>query len=83
MITVELPTAVHCNLVAYYREVFAQEDAQTVEPAKFVSMMPNLAQFMSTDHVFTGAMAVKLSNRHPLHPFSRYLVFPLSTLPSR
>jgi hypothetical protein len=48
-ITVELPAAVHRDLVAYV-EVFAQEHGQTVEPAKLVPLM--LARFISTDNVF-------------------------------
>jgi hypothetical protein len=55
-ITVELPAAVHRDLVAY-AEVFAQEHGQTIEPAKLVPLM--LARFMSTDHVFTRARRAK------------------------
>jgi hypothetical protein len=55
-ITVELPAAVHRNLVAY-AEVFAREHAQTVEPAKLVPLM--LARFMATDHAFTRAQRAK------------------------
>jgi hypothetical protein len=55
-ITVELPAAVHRDLVAYV-EVFAQEHGQTVEAAKLVPLM--LARFMSTDHVFVRAQRAK------------------------
>ena len=57
-ITVELPAAVHRDLVAY-AEVFAQERGQTVEPAKLVPVM--LGRFMATDLVFTRARRAKSS----------------------
>jgi hypothetical protein len=55
-ITVELPAAVHRDLVAY-AGVFAQEHGQTVEPAKLVPLM--LSRFMATDLVFTRARRAK------------------------
>ena len=57
-LTVELPAAVHRDLVAY-AEVFAQEYGQTVEPIKLVPSM--LARFMSTDRVFARARRAKSS----------------------
>lgn len=48
--TVELPAAVHRDLVAY-AEVLAKETAQTgIEPAKLVPAM--LSRFMATDRAF-------------------------------
>jgi hypothetical protein len=55
-ITVELPAAVHRDLIAY-AEVFAREHGQTVEPVKLVPLM--LARFMLTDHVFARARRAK------------------------
>ena len=55
-LTVELPAAVHRDLVAY-TEVFAQEHGQIVEPAKLVPSM--LARFMSTDRAFVRARRAK------------------------
>ncbi len=55
-LTVELPGAVHRDLVAY-AEVFAQEHGQKVEPAKLVPSM--LARFMSTDRAFVRARRAK------------------------
>ena len=55
-LTVELPAAVHRDLVAY-AEVFAQEHGQTVEPVKLVPSM--LARFMSTDRAFVRARRTK------------------------
>jgi hypothetical protein len=55
-LTVELPGAVHRDLVAY-AEVFAQEHDQKIEPAKLVGAM--LARFMLTDRVFVRARRAK------------------------
>lgn len=49
-LTIELPAAVHRDLVAY-GEALARETGQgTVEAAKLVA--PMLARFMATDRVF-------------------------------
>jgi hypothetical protein len=55
-ITVELPAAVHRDLVAY-AEIFAREHGQTVEPTKLAPLM--LARFMATDLVFTRTRRAK------------------------
>jgi hypothetical protein len=55
-LTVELPAAVHRDLVTY-AEVFAQEHTQRVEPGKLVPSM--LARFMSTDRAFVRARRAK------------------------
>ena len=55
-LTVELPAAVHRNLVAY-AEVFEQESGQKIEPAKLIG--PMLARFMSTDRAFARARRAK------------------------
>jgi hypothetical protein len=57
-LTIELPAAVHRDLVAY-AEVFAQEHDQKVEPAKLVPSI--LARFMSTDRAFVRARRAKSS----------------------
>ena len=51
-LTVELPAAVHRDLVAY-ADLLARQDAQKIEPAKLVA--PMLARFMSTDRAFLRA----------------------------
>ncbi len=51
-LTVELPAAVHRDLVAY-AEVLGRKMGQAIEPAKLVS--PMLARFMSTDRAFLRA----------------------------
>ncbi len=55
-LTVELPGAVHRDLVTY-AEVFAQEHGQQVEAAKLVPSM--LARFMSADRAFVRARRAK------------------------
>jgi hypothetical protein len=57
-INIELPAAVHRDLVAY-AEVFTKEHGQTVEPVKLVPLM--VARFMATDLVFTRARRAKSS----------------------
>ena len=52
-LTVELPAAVHRDLLAY-AEVLARETGQGIaEPAKLIA--PMLARFMATDRVFAKA----------------------------
>lgn len=51
-LTIELPAAVHRDLVAY-AEVLGGETGQAVEPAKLVA--PMLARFMATDRGFAKA----------------------------
>jgi hypothetical protein len=55
-LTVELPAAVHRDLVAY-AEVLARQTSQKVEPAKLVA--PMLARFMATDRAFLRARREK------------------------
>jgi hypothetical protein len=55
-LTVELPAAVHRDLVAY-ADVLAREHGQKIEPAKLVA--PMLARFMSTDRGFVRALREK------------------------
>jgi hypothetical protein len=55
-LTVELPAAVHRDLVAY-ADVLAREHGQKIEPAKLVA--PMLARFMSTDRAFARARREK------------------------
>jgi hypothetical protein len=55
-LTIELPGAVHRDLVAY-ADVHARETGQKLEPAKLVA--PMLARFMSTDRAFLRARREK------------------------
>ena len=52
-LTIELPAAVHRDLLAY-AEALARQTAQgTIEPAKLIA--PMLARFMATDRAFAKA----------------------------
>jgi hypothetical protein len=55
-LTIEVPAAVHRDLVAY-AEVLARQTNQKVEPAKLIA--PMLARFMSTDRAFLRARREK------------------------
>ena len=55
-LTVELPAAVHRDLVAC-AEVLARQTNQKIEPAKLIA--PMLARFMSTDRAFLRARREK------------------------
>jgi hypothetical protein len=48
-LTLELPAAIHRDLVAY-AEVLGRQTGQKLEPAKLVA--PMLARFMATDRAF-------------------------------
>lgn len=51
-ITLELPAAVHRDLVTY-AEVLARETGRTAEPAKLIA--PMIERFMATDRAFAKA----------------------------
>lgn len=55
-LTIELPAAVHRDLVAY-AEVLAAETGQVVDPAKLI--VPMLARFMTTDRAFAKARRLR------------------------
>jgi len=58
--TVELPAAVHRDLVAY-SELLGRESGHAIEPVKLVA--PMLARFMSTDRAFLRARRVKQTTK--------------------
>lgn len=49
-LTIELPAAVHRDLIDY-AELLGRETGQAIEPARLVA--PMLARFMATDRAFT------------------------------
>ena len=49
-LTIELPAAVHRDLVAYATALAREIGQSTVEPAKLIG--PMLARFMATDRAF-------------------------------
>ncbi len=55
-LTIELPAAVHRDLVAY-AGVLSSEANQPIDPAKLVA--PMLARFMSTDRAFLKSRRAK------------------------
>jgi hypothetical protein len=55
-VMVELPAAVHRDLVAY-AELLGREKGQAFEPTKLIA--PMLARFMSTDRAFLRARREK------------------------
>jgi hypothetical protein len=59
-LSVELPAAVHRDLIAY-AEVLGRETGQAVEPAKLVA--PMLNRFMSTDRAFLRARREKQTTK--------------------
>lgn len=50
-LTVELPAAIHRDLIAYAQAHAAQNGGKAVEPVRLIA--PMLARFMATDRVFT------------------------------
>jgi hypothetical protein len=62
-LTIELPAAVHRDLVAY-AEVLGRQTSQVIEPVKLIA--PMLARFMATDRAFSRAR--KLDTAHEPHP---------------
>ena len=52
MLTVDLPAAIHRDLVVY-AEALGRETGQTIDPAKLVA--PMLTRFMSADRAFAKA----------------------------
>jgi hypothetical protein len=52
-LTVELPAAVHRDLVAYGNALGRETGQSSVEPAKLIG--PMLARFMATDRAFAKA----------------------------
>ena len=55
-LTIELPAAVHRDLVVY-AEIFEQQNGQKLEAAKLIG--PMLARFISTDRAFLRARREK------------------------
>jgi hypothetical protein len=49
-LTIELPAAIHRDLVAYAETLGRETGQRTVEPAKLIG--PMLARFMATDRAF-------------------------------
>jgi len=61
-ISVELPAALHRDLLAY-AEILGRENGQAVEPAKLVA--PMVARFMATDRGFAKMRHASRSRSQP------------------
>jgi len=60
-ITIELPAALHRELVAYAQALARETAKGAIEPAKLIA--PMLARFMATDRAFAKA---RRSDRAPI-----------------
>ncbi len=61
-ISVELPAALHRDLLAY-AEILGRENGQAVEPAKLVA--PMIARFMATDRGFAKMRRERKGSSRP------------------
>lgn len=61
-ISVELPAALHRDLLAY-AEILGRENGQAVEPAKLIA--PMIARFMATDRGFAKLRRAGHSRSRP------------------
>jgi hypothetical protein len=62
-LTVELPVAVHRDLVAYARALSQETGQSELEPAKLIT--PMLQRFMATDRGFAKLRRVKSRSEQP------------------
>jgi hypothetical protein len=60
-LTVELPAAIHRDLVAYGEAIGREAGEGAVQPAKLIG--PMLARFMATDRAFAKARRIDPKNR--------------------
>ena len=69
-LTVELPAAIHRDLVAYGNALGRETGQGAVEPAKLIG--PMLARFMATDRAFAKLRRADVTPRraHPERPSS-------------
>lgn len=63
-LTVELPAAVHRDLVAY-AELLGRETGQAVEPVRLIA--PMLARFMATDRGFAKTRRLLRNDADAIH----------------
>ena len=62
-LTLELPVALHRDLIAYGEVLGRETDQVAVEPAKLVA--PMLARFMAADRAFAKARRQKAARPRP------------------
>jgi len=63
-LTVELPAALHRDLVAYGELLARENGKRAIEPAKLVA--PMLTRFMATDRAFKKAQSQRQDVRVPI-----------------
>ena len=62
-LTVELPAAVHRDLIAYAEALGRETGQPTIEPTKLIA--PMLARFIASDRAFAKARKVRTSVQSP------------------
>jgi hypothetical protein len=62
-LTIELPAAIHRNLVAYAEALGRETGQSNVEPAKLIASM--LARFMATDRAFAKLQRTETASAAP------------------
>jgi hypothetical protein len=62
-LTIELPAAIHRDLVAYAETLGRETGQGTVEPAKLIG--PMLARFMATDRAFAKLRRTRSASDAP------------------
>jgi hypothetical protein len=62
-LTIELPAAIHRDLVAYAETLGRETGQVTVEPAKLIG--PMLARFMATDRAFAKLRRARSASDKP------------------
>jgi hypothetical protein len=62
-LTIELPAAIHRDLIAYAETLGRETGQSTVEPAKLIG--PMLARFMATDRAFAKLRRVAFASNKP------------------
>ena len=62
-LTVELPAAVHRDLIAYAEALVRETGQPTIEPAKLIA--PMVARFIASDRAFAKARKVRTPTQSP------------------
>ena len=62
-LTVELPAAVHRDLIAYAEALGRETGQPTIEPTKLIA--PMLARFIASDRAFAKARKVRTPTQSP------------------
>jgi hypothetical protein len=63
-LTIELPAALHRDLVAYARALARETGQGAIDPARLIA--PMLARFMATDRAFASLRRTRSDSEKPL-----------------